>query len=133
MFTGMLTIGFMMRNTSPVGWIPCLFLKVVYHSAFKAYLIGLIFVAIPLIALCIWVDSQFYFMISKEDDKQFEWVLTSVNFLKVNVLQGLSKYFGDHNLTEYILKFLPGDIFRAYYPFLLISMWQYGRDQRIKN
>ena len=47
----------MMRNTSPVGWIPLLFVKVIYDGAFRPFLIALFIVAIPIVIGCIYLDS----------------------------------------------------------------------------
>ena len=55
-FTILLTIGFIMRNTSPVGWIPLLYLKVCKEGAFFPFLISGIFFAIPVIGICIYLD-----------------------------------------------------------------------------
>lgn len=59
-FTILLTISFMMRNTSPVGWVPLLFLKVKNDGAFLPFLLSGIFFALPIIALCIYLDSVYY-------------------------------------------------------------------------
>ena len=59
-FTMLLTIGFMMRNTSPVGWIPLLLVKIVKDGAFVQFLISGLFVALPLIFACIYLDSIYY-------------------------------------------------------------------------
>lgn len=56
-FTALLTISFMMRNTSPVGWIPLLFIKVIYDGAFRPFLIALFIIAIPIVIGCVYLDS----------------------------------------------------------------------------
>ena len=70
-----------MRNTSPVGWIPLLLVKVIYDGSFKPFFLSLFIVAIPIIVACVILDSLYY---SKDGD--FEIVVTSYNFLKVNVV-----------------------------------------------
>lgn len=82
-FTALLTISFMMRNTSPVGWIPLLFIKVIYEGSFTPFLYSLFDMALPLILGCVLLDSLYYM---GENQNQFEFVITSINFLKVNVL-----------------------------------------------
>ena len=95
-----------MRNTSPVGWIPLLFIKVFRDGAFLPFLFAAFTVAIPLIFGCVYLDSIYYMgantssfgtsLDARDHNKKFEWTVTSYNFLKVNVIEGLSKYFGDH-------------------------------------
>jgi phosphatidylinositol glycan class B len=127
-FTALLSISFVMRNTSAVGWIPLLMIKILYEGSFKPFLISGFIVAIPLLGMCVWLDSLFYMRM--QGDQEFKLVVTSLNFLKINVLQGLSKYFGDHNFSEYIFKFLPLDNFRLFYPFLILGMYSFWKEQR---
>lgn len=94
--TALITVSFMMRNTSPVGWIPLLGYKVLYEGSLKPFIISGIFVALPLIYGLILLDTKWYGNSNKwygnpHDDKL---VLTSYNFLKMNLLDGLSKFFG---------------------------------------
>ena len=56
----LLTIGFMMRNTSPVGWIPLLIVKIINEGAFVPFLISGIFVAVPLVVAIVYLDSIYY-------------------------------------------------------------------------
>ena len=137
-FTILLTIGFMMRNTSPVGWLPLLFFKITRDGAFVPFLISGIFVAIPIMGLCVYLDSVYYQNahtgcskeILNEGQKEFEWTITSWNFIKVNVLEGMSKYFGDHGHLVYMLEFLPIDILRGLFPFALIGAFNYAHISR---
>jgi hypothetical protein len=85
--TALISIAFMMRNTSPIGWIPLLAHKVLFKGSLPPFIISAILVAVPIIAFCTYVDSWFY----GGDD----WTFTGINFLRVNVLHGLSKYFGE--------------------------------------
>ena len=129
-FTACLTVGFVMRNTSPVGWIPLLFIKVFRDGLFPYFLSSAIVISLPIISLTVYLDSLYYS--SKTDGNTFEWVFTSWNFAQINVLSGLSKYFGDHQYSEYILNYLPKDIFKALIIFLVLGMYQYNRDMRNK-
>ena len=74
----------MMRNTSPVGWIPLLLLKIVQNQSFKAFIISGFLVAIPIAAICIGLDTLYF-----GGDKV---TITSYNFMNVNLVEGLSKY-----------------------------------------
>jgi hypothetical protein len=126
-----------MRNTSPVGWIPLLFHKS-YYQSIVPFVISGIFVALPLIFVCVYMDSIYYMHANTSSSgtslnhhseiKKFEWTITSLNFLKVNVLEGLSKYFGDHRFTEYIFKFLPEDIFRGMIIFMVFGVYVHYKE-----
>lgn len=58
--TALISLSFMIRNTSPVGWVPLLFYKVIYEGALIPFLIAAIVVALPIIGLCILLDSLYY-------------------------------------------------------------------------
>lgn len=85
--TALISISFMMRNTSPVGWLPLIILKIIYQKSLKAFLLSGFIIAIPIISICILLDTMYF-----GADKI---TITSLNFLKVNVVEGLSKYFGE--------------------------------------
>lgn len=48
--------------------------------------------------------------------------------MKVNVLQGLSKYFGDHGHLVYLLEFLPADILRGIFPVAIGGTFIYVKE-----
>jgi hypothetical protein len=50
----------MMRNTSPIGWIPLLAIKVLFEGAFFPFFIAAIFVAVPIMGLTVYVDTMYY-------------------------------------------------------------------------
>jgi hypothetical protein len=97
--TSLISIAFMMRNTSPVGWIPLLAIKVIREGAFFPFLISGIFVALPIIFGCIYIDTKVY-----GADK---WVITGYNFLEMNLIHGLSKYFGEDGTLFYLTAAIP--------------------------
>jgi len=74
--TALISLSFMIRNTSPVGWIPLLLIKIIYEKSFINFLKAGIFVAIPVIILTILADSLYF----------GEITITSYNFLKANLL-----------------------------------------------
>ena len=130
--TAFITVSFIMRNTSPVGWIPLLLHKS-WNQSIVPFVISGVFVALPLLVACVYLDSIYYMHANTSssgtsldhhsENKKFEWTITSLNFLKVNVLEGLSKYFGDHRFTEYIFKFLPEDIFKGMFIFMVYGLY----------
>jgi len=62
----------------------------------------------------VWVDTWFY--------GADEWVLTSYNFLEMNVIHGLSKYFGTDGL-DYYLRYAFFDIFQTAHIPAVLSMF----------
>jgi hypothetical protein len=60
--TAALTVGFMMRNTSPIGWPPVLAVKILRDKSLIPFIIAGITIFIPVVGLCILVDSFYYGM-----------------------------------------------------------------------
>lgn len=81
----------MMRNTFPIGWLPLLFVLVINRSNPVIYSVLCVLVFLPLFAFFVAIDSVYYW---QANGGELELTITGYNFLKVNVLQGLSKYFG---------------------------------------
>ena len=50
----------MMRNTSPIGWIPLLAIKVLFEGSLLPFLVAGVFVALPVIGLTIVVDTVYF-------------------------------------------------------------------------
>jgi GPI mannosyltransferase 3 len=113
----------MMRNTSPIGWIPLLFIKVFKHGAFIPFLICAITVALPIVVGSTYLDSWFY-----SQGREFEWTFTGLNFLRINVVEGLSKYFGDHPWWFYVAVFGPA-MFTVIYPLVLYGVYFLTKEQ----
>ena len=103
----------MMRNTSPVGWIPLLAIKVFKEGSFVPFLLSGVFVALPILFICVWIDTKMY--------KADTWVLTGYNFLEMNILHGLSKYFGEDGPLYYLIVAFPA-IFIVIVPAAFISI-----------
>jgi phosphatidylinositol glycan class B len=112
--TALITLSFMIRNTSPVGWLPLLLHKIVYENAFRSFLIAGIIVALPLISFCITLDSLYY----------GEITITSYNFVKANLMEGLSKYYGVDPPHQYIVTYMLL-FFTALYPISVYSMYNH--------
>lgn len=127
MFTGIVSLQFMMRNTSPIGWIPLLFIKVFRDGAFMPFLYSTFVIALPIVFFGTYLDSWYY-----SQGKEFEWTFTGLNFLRVNVVEGLSKYFGAHPTWFYLFAFMPA-IFTVMYPFVLYSMYFYTKEMLNKR
>ena len=111
--TATITVAFIGRNTSIVGWIPLLAIKVLREGSLPPFLLSALTVAIPCMAFMVYVDTLYY----DSDD----WTVTSVNFLKVNILEGLSKFFGEDPWYMYVIGHAFG-LFTVVYPFLLYAI-----------
>ena len=122
--TATITLSFMMRNTSPIGWIPLLALKVLKDGSFFPFLLAAITVALPVIALTVLIDTSYF--LGKLDGKN--WVFTSYNFLRINILEGLSEYFGSHPWSFYLTKFGP-EIFTLVYPLVILACFLHVRNK----
>jgi len=110
--TALISIAFMMRNTSPVGWIPLLAIKVLREGSLVPFIISGLFVALPILFFCVYVDTKMY--------NADTWVLTGYNFLEMNILHGLSKTFGESDFWEYISCDIPSN-FGLATPFIFIA------------
>jgi phosphatidylinositol glycan class B len=97
--TALISFAFMMRNTSPVGWIPLLAIKVLREGSLVPFIISGLFVALPILFFCVYVDTKMY--------NADTWVLTGYNFLEMNILHGLSKYFGEDGPLYYLIVAIP--------------------------
>ena len=117
-----------MRNTSPIGWIPLLFIKVFRDGAFLPFVYSAITVALPIVFLGTYLDSLFY----SKNQAEFSWTFTGWNFVKVNVFEGLSKYFGDHPTWFYLVAFGPA-MFTVIYPFVLYGVYFYTKESLRQN
>ena len=61
LFTLLLTISFIMRNTSPVGWIPLLLIQVSQNYKTLVWYVVTFFTAfVPLFTFAIYLDSRYY-------------------------------------------------------------------------
>jgi phosphatidylinositol glycan class B len=120
MLTALLTVSFMIRNTSPIGWPPILLMKIIKDRSLIPLLFAGAFVFVPTVALCVLVDSYYYGM------KDFP-VVTAYNFVCANLAEGLSKYFGTEPPHFYLLAVMPL-IFTVAYPASLVAPITYARD-----
>lgn len=80
-----LSIALVVRNSSPIGWVPLILIKIISERNFPMFLDALIRVAIPTLFIAIMIDSLY-----------FGWfpTITAWNFFKVNVLENRSAEFG---------------------------------------
>lgn len=120
--TAVISLAFMMRNTSVVGWIPLLLLKIVHENAFFNFLKAGFLVAIPVVAICILSDSLYFGQLT----------ISSYNFLQANLTEGLSKYFGTDPFDFYIREKIP-ELFPFICPILYFSFFYFTKKSYEKN
>ena len=116
--TAALSVSFIIRNTSPIGWPPLLLMKIAYDGSLKPILMAGFFVFFPLVAFGIGLDSLYF--------GEFP-VITSYNFIKANILDGKSNYFGVESASTYIYHYIPKYI-PALVPALIVGLFFYTRD-----
>lgn len=113
--TFLVTISFMIRTTSAVGWFPLIFHKAFVQKNFLKFAVAGMFIAAPLLGLMLLMDSWFY-----------GWfTFTFFNFLQFNVLSGGSDVFGTEPGDFYLVSFLgeyTRSLFIPFYLGLMISL-----------
>lgn len=119
--TILLATCFVIRNSSPIGWIPLLLLKCLEGGYFHTFLRTLFMFGLPIIVFSIIFDSFFYGADS--------WVITWLNFLRVNLLYNLSAYFGLDPIYHYVLIVLPKVFHISLVP-LIFGFCIYAREQQ---
>jgi len=97
--TALISFSFMIRTTSPTGWIPLLAYKVLKEGSFVPFLTAGFLVALPVCCLCVLVDTYMY--------GADEWVITGYNFYRVNLAMGLSNTFGMDDFWYYWRVIMP--------------------------
>lgn len=112
----------MIRNTSPIGWVPLLLIKIIKDWSLTAFILAGILVFIPIVCFCTMLDSIYY----------GEVTFTAYNFLKSNLTEGLSKYFGTDPFYFYLIAIMPL-LFIVVYPAVLLSFFVYLKDSLAKN
>ena len=119
------SVSFIIRNTSPIGWVPILLLKAYsldFALLIKHYIIGFFYIFLPLFIISTLLDSWYY------------GVLTVVpwNFIKVNVFEGLSQTFGSDPMMKYVCQEIPArvNIFLPCLVFGAIHHWQVCRNRQ---
>ena len=74
------SLSFIIRNTSPIPWVPILLLKA-YEYGFQVitnYMVGFVFLFMPMFGASVIADSLYYGQLT----------IVPWNFIKVNVLDG---------------------------------------------
>lgn len=116
--TATITLSFMIRNTSPIGWIPLLAIKVLYEGSLVPFLISALLVSVPVVLINIALDTLYFTGTLRMDNLVF----TALNFVIVNIKDGLSEYFGSSDLDHYYRVSMPNGFWLAY-PVLCVGVF----------
>ena len=85
LMTFAITIAFLVRSSSLVGWIPLAIYKMFQSwPYFVAILQAGVFIAVPVVCFSVFLDSLYYGTLT----------FPQLNFVYLNVVDNLSKYFG---------------------------------------
>jgi hypothetical protein len=109
----------MIRSTSPIGWPPLILIKIVKDRSWFPFLYAFFLVFIPVVFSTVAIDSYYY--------GEFP-VITSMNFMRVNVSEGLSKYYGKDPFYFYIVRTLP-QFFTVAIPAVFFGYYSYLKDK----
>jgi hypothetical protein len=116
--TALIALSFMMRNTSVIGWIPLLGIKVLFEGSLPPFILSAILAGVPVIAFAVYIDTKYYNSTSLTPDSGP--VLTSLNFMRINVSEGLAKYFGEDPAYWYVAVF-GWAIYTVIYPWMIYA------------
>jgi len=94
MMTMSITMVFLVRSSSLVGWVPLALWKIFSgFDFFLAILTAGVCIAIPVCVVSVIIDSLYYGKLT----------IPQVNFVFINVVDNISKYFGTEPWFYYIL------------------------------
>lgn len=119
------SLSFVIRNTSPIGWVPILLCKaweLGFAKVIRNYLIGFVIIFMPIFGITTCLDSYYYGTLT----------IVPWNFIKVNVFLGLSQTFGSDPLLKYINQEIPLR-FNILLPPLLFGILHHCRTSRNKQ
>jgi phosphatidylinositol glycan class B len=119
------TLSFVIRNTSPIGWVPILFIKAYeldFWNLIKNYLIGFFVIFLPIVLVSTYFDSLYY----------GSFTLVPWNFVKINVFEGLSQDFGSDPLLKYVAQEIPAR-FNIYFPCIILGCIWFYKQKSSKN
>ena len=126
------SISFVVRNTSPIGWVVILLLKAFEIGQKKhlidglgviyTYAVGFLLVFLPVVGLSVLADSKFYGELS----------VVAWNFVKVNVLEGHSQSFGADPWHRYLSLELPVR-FNIFFVPLVLGFGAHWHSERSKG
>ena len=114
------SFSFVIRNTSPIGWVVLLTVKAVktdFRKMFQNYIIGFFIIFLPIFSISIALDSWYYGKLT----------IVPWNFIQVNVFAGLSQNFGADPLLKYVNLEIPIR-FNIYFPCIVLGIAKYARD-----
>jgi phosphatidylinositol glycan class B len=99
-FTFIITVAFMIRCTSPIGFVLLIIYKIYSEDCLKTLIKAAASVAVPTIIFLTAMDSYYY--------QQFTFV--PYNFLKKNIVEHISEYFGVSPTHTYLSTTIPNGL-----------------------
>ena len=94
--TLLITVSFLARSSSLAAWIPLALFRILENPAyFLPILVAGITVTLPMCIFSVGLDSFYY----------GTFTIPQVNFVQINVVENLSKYFGTDPWFFYISGF----------------------------
>ena len=94
--TFLITISFLARSSSLAAWIPLAILRILENPYyFMPILVAGLTVTIPICVFSVGLDSFYY----------GTFTIPQINFVQINVVENLSKYFGTDPWYFYISGF----------------------------
>ena len=84
-------------------------------------------IGIPVLGFSVWIDTKYYNSTSGRDGDGGP-VLTSINFMRINVAEGLAKYFGEDPFYWYVAVF-GWAIYTVIYPWMILAHIKLAKQQ----
>ena len=110
-------MSFVIRNTSPIGWVPILLMKageIDFATVMVNYVNGALIIFLPIFGISVAADSYYY----------GEMTIVPWNFIKINVFEGLSQTFGSDPLFKYIQVELPAR-YNIFFPCVILGTYHF--------
>lgn len=111
MLTCLITISFIIRNTSVIPWIVPILWMIISKKLSKEFFLSGLIVALPLILFSITVDSIYY----------GKFTIVAYNFYEFNVGEGKSVTYGSLPFHTYVSDFILYE-WNVMYPVLIIGI-----------
>jgi hypothetical protein len=119
------SLSFVIRNTSPIGWVPVLLCNMMFLGPkimIWNYLKSFVLIFVPILGVATALDSYYY----------AKFTFVPWNFIKVNVIEGLSASFGADPMETYIIHEIPKRL-NIFLPCFVLGLIHHYRVTRSKG
>ena len=127
-FVAILSVQLMTRITAPVSWVPLIYIKVFRDEVFIPFIICGVMVAGPLLVLITYMDSSYYSMKEFNGEDTFEWTITGYNFIRSNLIEKKSEYFGIEPMNMYVAHYFP-KYYSIMFPVVVFGIFLFIKEQ----